>query len=284
MRRNLVKITRFEVSMSLNITSFAQISPKQSLKYNIFFNIQNHQIILFFWEAVSKRPNGNHVLERRRISKFLDYSTTFRYRPYNAESKESLPKQPWIFVYDIKTTEFTLKELSFGKHYEIEVDSVSNEIHSHAPLTVYQTIALNAVANVEAILDAENVILEDTHKELSHGKHYEIEADSIENKIHSPSQITVNQTIVPNAVANVESIFDTESVTLEWPRPKGQVDQYQIKWYPLSNPEDVHEKEVSVESDVQKVVGQKDSVLIGELHPGMEYMFEITSEANSVRY
>jgi len=38
--RALVKMTRFKVRISKNIASFAQISPKQALKYTIFFNIQ----------------------------------------------------------------------------------------------------------------------------------------------------------------------------------------------------------------------------------------------------
>jgi hypothetical protein len=85
-------------------------------------------------------------------------------------------------------------------------------------------------------------------------------------------------------VSNVEPILEAENVTLEWPRPEGRVDRYHIKWYPLSNPEDVREKEVAGILDVEGVAGRKVSVLIGELHPGVEYMFEITNEANSLRY
>jgi hypothetical protein len=38
--KNFVKKTRLKVIISKNIASFAQISPKQALKYIIFFTIQ----------------------------------------------------------------------------------------------------------------------------------------------------------------------------------------------------------------------------------------------------
>ena len=124
-----------------------------------------------------------------------------------------------------------------------------------------------------------------TINDLAYGEHYEIEVDSVAHRITSRQPLQISQTIVPQAVANVEPILDAENVTLEWPRPEGRVDRYHIKWYPLSNPEDVREKEVTGLLDVvEGVVGRKVSVLIGELHPGVEYMFEITNEANQLRY
>ena len=118
---------------------------------------------------------------------------------------------------------------------------------------------------------------------LAYGEHYEIEVDSTAHRISSRKPLSVSQTIVPQAVSNVEPVLDAENVTLEWPRPEGRVDRYHIKWYPLSNPEDVREKELSGVTEVEGIAGQKVSVLIGELHPGVEYMFEITNEANSLR-
>ena len=158
-----------------------------------------------------------------------DSASILRYRPYNAGSQESRPTQPWTIVNDITTTEYTLEELLYGEHYEIEVDSVANKIYSQSPLKV-------------------------------------------------------KKTIVPQSVGNVEPILDAENVNLEWTRPEGRVDQYLIKWYPLSYPEDIHEKELTGVTDVEGVVGQKVSVLIEELHPGLEYVFEITNEANLLRY
>ncbi len=47
--------------------SFDQISSKQALKYTIFFHFQKGQKTgqmaksFYFWQATSKRPNGNHA-------------------------------------------------------------------------------------------------------------------------------------------------------------------------------------------------------------------------------
>jgi receptor-type tyrosine-protein phosphatase beta len=56
--------------------------------------------------------------------------------------------------------------------------------------------------------------------------------------------MSVSQIIEPQAVSNVDPLLDAENVTLQWPRPEGRVDLYHVKWYPLSNPEDVRLKEI----------------------------------------
>ena len=47
-----------------------------------------------------------------------------------------------------------------------------------------------------------------------------------------------------------------------------------LKWYPLSNSEDVR---------VRAIPGKDTSVDITNLHPGVDYMFEITTEAHNLR-
>ena len=74
--------------------------------------------------------------------------------------------------------------------------------------------------------------------------------------------------------------LDAENVTLVWPRPEGRVDLYRLKWYQVNNPEDVRVK--TIQGNVQtEGISRKVSVLIGELHPGVQYMFEITICSNS---
>jgi len=48
--------------------------------------------------------------------------------------------------------------------------------------------------------------------------------------------------------------------------------------------EDFREKELTGLLDTEGVEGRKVSILIGDLHPGVEYVFEITNEANSLRF
>jgi len=58
--KQYVKITRFKIRISKNITCLVQISPIQALKYTIFFNIQKDQKgpndqFMFFWQNVFKK-------------------------------------------------------------------------------------------------------------------------------------------------------------------------------------------------------------------------------------
>ena len=71
-------------------------------------------------------------------------------------------------------------------------------------------------------------------------------------------------------------------MTLIWARPKGRVDVYRLKWYPVGNPADVRVKTLS--GNIQtRGISQNVNVIIGELHPGVEYKFEITTEANNLK-
>lgn len=117
---------------------------------------------------------------------------------------------------------------------------------------------------------------------LSHGEEYDIEVDAVSHRVPSDKALSVVQTIVPQAVTEVQPVLDAENITLEWPRPDGRVDVYHIKWYPLSNPEDVRLKQIPGDVETEGI-GRKIAVLVQELHPGVDYMFEITTEAHNLR-
>ena len=71
-------------------------------------------------------------------------------------------------------------------------------------------------------------------------------------------------------------------MTLVWPRPEGRVDLYRLKWYRVSTPEDVRVK--TLPGNIQtEGIARNVNVLVGELHPGVDYTFEITTEANGLR-
>ncbi len=61
-----VKKTDSKLEFRKILQVFAHISPKEALKYTSFYNSQkrpkNDQMakIFYFWQTVSKRPNGNH--------------------------------------------------------------------------------------------------------------------------------------------------------------------------------------------------------------------------------
>jgi len=59
--QKLVEITRFKVTISKNIATFAQIFPQKALKYTIFFTIQERTKIcqmaksFYLLQTVSKK-------------------------------------------------------------------------------------------------------------------------------------------------------------------------------------------------------------------------------------
>ena len=112
---------------------------------------------------------------------------------------------------------------------------------------------------------------------LLHGEQYEIEVDTVSHRVLSGKPLSVFQIIEPQTIDDLQPILDAENVTLQWPRPEGRVDVYHIKWYPFSNEDDFRVKEIP--GNNVPING----VLIGGLHPGNDYMFEITTEAHGLR-
>lgn len=116
---------------------------------------------------------------------------------------------------------------------------------------------------------------------LTHGEEFEIEVNSVSHHVPSTSGFSVIQTIGPQAVQGVEPILGAEDITLEWPKPEGRIDVYYVKWYPLSNPEDIRTK--TIPGDASEREAKKISILIPDLHPGVDYMFEIVTEAHQLK-
>ena len=116
---------------------------------------------------------------------------------------------------------------------------------------------------------------------LLHGEEYEIELDSVSHRVPSGKPLSVKQIIKPKAIENFQPILDAKNVTLQWPKPEGRVDVYHIKWYPRSNPDAFEVKEI--QSNIQSRNGRSIEVLITDLHPGVEYVFETDTEAHNLR-
>lgn len=120
-----------------------------------------------------------------------------------------------------------------------------------------------------------------TLNDLLHGEQYEIEVDSVSHRVPSGQPLSVFQIIEPQTIVDLQPILDAENVTLQWPRPEGRVDVYHIKWYPLSNQDDFRLKDIPGNVPTEGI-GRNIAVLIGDLHPGVEYMFEMTTEAHGL--
>ena len=116
-----------------------------------------------------------------------------------------------------------------------------------------------------------------TLNDLLHGEQYEIEVDSVSHRVLSGVPLSIIQIIEPEAIEAIVPLLDAENVTLTWPRPTGRVDFYHIKWHRLSNPDDIRTKDIpgyNLADDFE--------ILIEGLHPGVEYLFEITTEAHNL--
>ena len=83
-----------------------------------------------------------------------------RYRPWPTHSSPSTSSVPWqIAAEELQETTYVLEELTYGEHFQIEVDTVSHHVASGRPLIKAQTIKPQAIAEIEPILGAENVTL-----------------------------------------------------------------------------------------------------------------------------
>ncbi|XP_032511666.1 tyrosine-protein phosphatase 10D isoform X3 [Danaus plexippus] len=77
------------------------------------------------------------------------------------------------------------------------------------------------------------------HAEISnmtHGERYTIQLDTVSEEaagetVESGQPLSAVHTVRPNPVSNVALLADTRNVTLEWPRPEGRVEWYEVRWW-----------------------------------------------------
>lgn len=81
--------------------------------------------------------------------------------------------------------------------------------------------------------------------DMTPGEKYSIQVNTVSYGVESPNPQQFNQTVRPNAVANIVPIVDSSNITLEWARPEGRVETYIIHWWPSLSTEHVFSKNVS---------------------------------------
>lgn len=82
----------------------------------------------------------------------------------------------------------------------------------------------------------------------------------------------------PNPVSNIAPLVDSNNVTLEWPRPEGRVEMYIVRWWESSNSAHVNMKNITMNNTGSGPV----RLLVGDLMPGEEYVFEIQAFSNDL--
>lgn len=85
------------------------------------------------------------------------------------------------------------------------------------------------------------------------GETYTIQVNTVSYGVESPNPQQVNQTVRPNPVSNILPLSDSTNITLEWPRPEGRIENYVLRWWATSNPDQKHTKNVS-ETNVGKFI------------------------------
>ncbi|XP_048481180.1 tyrosine-protein phosphatase 10D [Plutella xylostella] len=72
--------------------------------------------------------------------------------------------------------------------------------------------------------------------DMTHGERYTIQLDTASLAVagerqESGAPLGRDHTVRPNPVSDVASLVDARNMTLEWPRPKGRVEWYSVRWW-----------------------------------------------------
>ncbi|KAJ8675823.1 hypothetical protein QAD02_011609 [Eretmocerus hayati] len=180
-------------------------------------------------------------------------------------------------------------------HWETPIDSVFTEFAIR-----YRTEDYPRWAKLPPVKDTEAEVAD-----MTPGERYTIQINSVSYGVESLYPLQVNHTIRPNPVQNITPVIDSTNVTLEWPRPEGRIEYYELKWWPLDKPENTQTKKVPASKDPSSLgydeglfqpVGSSlnshtiEKILVDELMPGVEYVFtvhtmsyDLVSDSTSVK-
>ncbi|CAK1578883.1 unnamed protein product [Parnassius mnemosyne] len=128
---------------------------------------------------------------------------------------------------------------------------------------------------------------------MTHGERYTIELDTVseaadQKTVTSGEPLTAEHTVRPNPVSNVEQLADTLNMTLEWPRPAGRVEWYELRWWPSG--EEGEEGAEGGEGAEGEAMGARNisagedgstrvRALLGGLRPGRGYHVSIAAHS-----
>ncbi|XP_076252451.1 protein tyrosine phosphatase 10D isoform X4 [Rhynchophorus ferrugineus] len=130
-----------------------------------------------------------------------------------------------------------------------------------------QWIRLPAVQNTEAEVT-----------DMTPGERYTIQVNTVSYGLESNEPQQLNHTVRPNPVSNIAPLVDSNNVTLEWPRPEGRVETYVVRWWEATTPSQVNKSTVDQSQNGTGLV----RLLVGDLMPGEEYVFDIQAISNDL--
>lgn len=114
--------------------------------------------------------------------------------------------------------------------------------------------------------------------DMTPGERYTIQVNTVSYGLESNEPQQMNHTVRPNPVSNIAPLVDSNNVTLEWPRPDGRVETYIVRWWESLNSSQINKRNVSQSENGTGPV----RLLIGDLMPGVEYVFDIQAISNGL--
>ncbi|XP_072759722.1 proto-oncogene tyrosine-protein kinase ROS-like isoform X2 [Anoplolepis gracilipes] len=124
-----------------------------------------------------------------------------------------------------------------------------------------------------------NVRATEVKVDMTPGERYIIQVNTVSHYVESLHSLKMNYTIRPNPVSNINSyqIMNSTNLILEWLRPKGRIEAYFIRWWPIKNPKDKRTRNVSETNDnsFNENAVQIREVLLDNLMLEEQYVFII---------
>ncbi|XP_072759730.1 proto-oncogene tyrosine-protein kinase ROS-like [Anoplolepis gracilipes] len=124
-----------------------------------------------------------------------------------------------------------------------------------------------------------NVRATEVKVDMTPGERYIIQVNTVSHYVESLHSLQMNYTIRPNPVSNINSyqIINSTNLILEWLRPKGRIEGYFIRWWPINNLKDKRTKNVSETNDssFNENAVQIREVLLDNLMLEEQYVFII---------
>lgn len=117
-------------------------------------------------------------------------------------------------------------------------------------------------------------------KDLEAGERYLIKVASVSNKIESVTPKEIEQTMYPNAIAEIKHILDSYNLTFQWSMPFGRVDYYSILYNTVREPGLQQSKQIPVNNTR---TGQMITAVIDTLQPGELYSFMFYSVSYNLK-
>lgn len=152
-------------------------------------------------------------------------------------------------------------------HWEPPLDSIYSEYSiRYRTEDNDQWLKLSSVSEHEAVVE-----------DMTPGEKYRIQVNTVSYGVESNQPQEVTQTVRPNPVSNIAPLVDSTNITLEWPRPEGRVEMYVVRWAAEGEDEPPRTKNITEQnpSAPHRSEEQPVRVLIGDLMPGVKYLFEI---------